>query len=56
MKKSVIGLVLVGGFILVSSLTFAQDMPPAGGDNSTITNQADSGTQANSASNPANGY
>ena len=56
MKKTVIGLALIGGFLLVSNLIFAQDTPPAGGDNSTITNQADSGTQVNSASNPGSGY
>jgi hypothetical protein len=56
MKKTVIGLALIGGFLLVSNLIFAQDTPPAGGDNSTTTNQVDSGTQANSASNPSSGY
>ena len=55
MKKSVIGLVLIGGVLLVSNLIFAQDAPPAGGDNSATTNQADSGTQSNSASN-SNSY
>ena len=51
MKKSVIGLVLIGGLLLLTNLTFAQDTQPAGGDNSTTTNQTDSGTPDNSASN-----
>jgi len=51
MKKSVIGLVLIGGFLLLSNLTFAQDTQTASGDNSTTTNQADSGTPDNAASN-----
>jgi hypothetical protein len=50
MKKPVIALVLIGGFLLVSNLIFAQNAPlAAGGDNSTTTNQADAGTQVNSA-------
>jgi hypothetical protein len=41
MKKLMVGLVLVGGFLLVSHLTYAQDaQPTAGSDNSV--NQADS--------------
>ena len=51
MKRSVIGLALIGGFLLLSNLTFAQDTQPVSGDNSITANQADSGTQDNSASN-----
>ena len=52
MKKSVIGLVLFGGLLLISNLIFAQNSPPPVGDNSTITNQSDPGTEFNSVSNP----
>ena len=45
MKKSVIGLALIGGFLLVSNLIFAQDAPPVS-----------TNAQTNSTSNPGNGY
>ena len=59
MKKLMAGFLLVGGFLLVTNLTFAQDAQPTAGGDSTV-NQADSnnnpgaadmpsGTQANSA-------
>ena len=41
MKKLMAGLVLIGGVLLVSNLTFAQDAQPTAGSNSTV-NQADS--------------
>jgi hypothetical protein len=41
MKKLMTMLVLVGGFLLVSNLTFAQDAQPTAGSDSTV-NQADS--------------
>jgi len=52
MKKSVISLVLMGCFLLLSNLIFAQNSPPPVGDNSTIANQGDPGTAYNSVSNP----
>ena len=45
MKKLVIGLVLIGGFLLVSNIIFAQDAP------SVSTN-----AQTNSASNSGSAY
>ena len=42
MKKSVISLVLIGGVLLVSNLTYAQDAQLVSGDNSITMNQADS--------------
>ena len=41
MKKLMAGLVLIGGVLLVSHLTFAQDAQPTAGNNSSV-NQADS--------------
>ena len=52
MKKSVISLVLMGCFLLLSNLIFAQNSPPPVVDNSAMTNQGDPGTAFNSASNP----
>ena len=42
MKKSVVSLGLIGVFLLVSNLIFAQDVPPANWDNSAMINQAGS--------------
>ena len=42
MKKLMAGLVLIGGVLLVSHLTFAQDAQPTTGNDSSV-NQADSG-------------
>ena len=41
MKKLMVGLVLVGGFLLVSHLTYDQDAQPIAGSDSSV-NQADS--------------
>ena len=40
MKKLMVGLVLVGGFLLVSHLTYAQDAQPTAGNDASV-NQAD---------------
>jgi hypothetical protein len=48
MKRSLIVLALIGGFLLLSNLTFAQDTQPASGNGSTTTNQVASGTQGDS--------
>lgn len=43
MKKFMLGLVLVGGVLLISQLTYAQDAQPAAGSDSSV-NQADNNT------------
>jgi hypothetical protein len=52
MKKLMTGLLLVGGFLLVSNLTFAQDAQPTAGGDSTV-NQADSNNNPGAADMPS---
>jgi len=52
MKKLMTGLVLVGGLLLVSNLTFAQDAQPTAGSDSTV-NQADSNNNPGAADMPS---
>lgn len=47
MKKSVVSLGLIGGILLITNLIFAQDIPPANVDNSTI-DQASNDTDVTS--------
>ena len=52
MKKLMIGLLLVGGLVFVSNLTFAQDAQPTSGGDSTV-NQADSNNNPGAADMPS---